>query len=105
MIGDEQAASSGHGARDFGEHLRRRREIRKHEREHRRVELAVGNGQRLEIAAPQLDVRLVADAPSGGREHLGRVVHGNHAVDKRRDRGGHRAGAAAEVADRPRRIQ
>src|SRR6185503_19703152 len=53
----------------------------------------------LEPAATELDVFDVAKASPRGLQHRRRVVHGDDAANARRERVGHLAGAAAEIAD------
>ena len=49
-----------------------------HEQQRGGIELAVLNRQRLEFAAPDVDVRQVAKPAARGLQHVVRAIDGNH---------------------------
>ena len=81
------------------------RQMVQHQQQRRGVELAVGDRQRLELAAPDLDVREIAQRAARRLQHLPRSVDRDHARDKRRERARDLPGAAAEIADCPALVQ
>ena len=91
-------------ARDFGECARGLRRIVQHQRQQRRIELAIFEGQRLELAAPDVDVAKVCEPLPSGVEHLRRSINGDHAADIGRHRFGELTRAASNITNRQRRI-
>ncbi len=100
-VDDDQPSARLEHARDFIERASRIRDMVEHQHDGRRIQPRVINGQRLEIAAPEIDVVESVQAPLGCLQHRGRRVDRDHVFHERRERGAHLAGAAAEVADSP----
>lgn len=96
---DEQHPSSRlEDARHFGQRHRWIRHVVQHQHQRRDVEAAIVNRQRLEVAAPKIDIVGNADARPRRLEHLRRGVNGDDPGDERSQRGTDVAGATAKVA-------
>ena len=93
------AAARLQHARHFGERLLRLRHVVQHQHQRRHVEPFVVDRQRLELAAPKVDVVEARQTPLRGLQHRRRGVDGNDARDERRERRADLTGAAAEIAD------
>jgi hypothetical protein len=75
-----------------------------HQRQERRVEFAIVDRQRFELAFSNIDVAELTKSLACGIEHLGGTVDGDDTAHIRRHGFGELAGAAAEVADGQRGI-
>ena len=73
------AARLEHAQRHFCRWRLRVPHVVEHQRQHRDVESLVIDGQRLEIAAANIDVIGVLRRLRGRLDHGGGAIHGNHA--------------------------
>ena len=97
----QQSAPGAQHARGLRQHGRRIRDVMQHQEQRGGIELAVGDRQRLEIAAADVNVAGVAHATACRLEHLARSIDRDHARHERRERRGDLAGPASEIADDP----
>ena len=96
------AAARLEHARHFGQRARRLGHVVQHQHQRRGVEPRVVDRQRLELAAPHLDV--VERRAAALRAACSIAADASTAIDardERRERGADLAGAAAEIADDP----
>ena len=99
---DQHEASAGlQGPPRLGERPFRLRYVMEHQHQGRHIESLVVYRQRLELAAPEVDILEWLQAFLRRLEHRRRRVHRHHACDERRERGAHGARPAAEIAHDP----
>ena len=104
-VTDQESTSKSKNARRLGEGFGGIRQVVQNEEQRRSVERSILNRQRLELAAPDVDVGEIADALSRRVEHVGRSIDRDHLLDEGREGRGHLAGPASEVADDPLRVE
>ena len=98
-VDDEEPPARPQHAAGLGERERRLGDVVQDEDAGRGVERAVVDRQRLEPAAPQIDVGVAAQTPARGLQHRRGVVDADDSPHARRERLDDLPAATAEVAD------